>query len=55
MKKRLISFFLALALMACPVHALEGESLRAANDLSALGLVQGTPGEPEALLPTGTF
>ena len=43
MKKRLISFFLALALMACPVHALEGESLRAANDLSALGLVQGTP------------
>lgn len=43
MKRRLISSLLALTLLCSPVHALEGESLRAANDLSALGLVQGTP------------
>ena len=43
MKKRLISLCLALALMCCPVHALEGEAQRAAETLSSLGMVQGTP------------
>ena len=43
MKIRLISLILALALLSCPAHALEGEARRAADDLSALGLVQGTP------------
>lgn len=42
MKKRLISLFCVLALMLCtlPAHALEGDQQRAAEDLSALGLVQ---------------
>ena len=43
MKRRLVPLLLALALLSCPVHALEGEARRAADDLSALGLVQGTP------------
>lgn len=43
MKKRMICFLLAMALCVPCASALEGEERRAADTLSAYGVVQGTP------------